>query len=188
MGRGGLQERFESSKLGRLLISAFLVPTLIFVAATNLPQSSLRHDVLKAGTPFLNATGLDQVWSVFAPDPRRVGLDLEAHIDYQDGTTSTWRWPHGGGLVDQYWDYRWQKWLENVILDARADQLWRPAATYIARHGAKPGSPPTRVTLVRRWYRLYPPGSRGRGRGKWRRYAYFKLNLMPPGSEGTAVK
>lgn len=68
--RTPLQERLEARPAGRVLISAFLVVTLAAVCATNLPESRLRREALKPAGPFLRATGLDQDWRVFAPDPR----------------------------------------------------------------------------------------------------------------------
>jgi hypothetical protein len=171
----GLQERLESSPAGRVLISAFLVGTLAAILVTNLPESRLRRDAMKAAEPYLIATGLDQNWRIFAP-PRRTGLRVRARVTYRDGTVATWRPPSGDDLVGAYWDYRWRKWLENVTQDANR-KLWRPAALFAARELRRPGKVPRRVTLIRSWQDLRPPGKAGPDRRPWKSYAYYSLRL-----------
>ena len=121
-----LQELLEARPGGRLLISAFILVTLAAVCITNLPESRLRRDAMKAAEPFLGATGLDQNWRVFAPDPRQTSLRLEARVRYANGSSAVWRPPTGDDLVGAYWDYRWAKWLENVTQDANREVLGSP--------------------------------------------------------------
>src|SRR5215212_6102776 len=96
----------------RAIVSVFLVVVLFSLAAANLPNSSIRATMLSAATPVLNATGLDQTWSVFAPGPRRQVLEVSARIKYSDGQTGTWHMPTGGPWIGAYRDYRWRKWME----------------------------------------------------------------------------
>ena len=175
--RTPLQERLETWPAGRLLISVFIVVTLVAVCATNLPESRLRREVLKPGDPFLRATGLDQDWRVFAPDPRVTSLRLEARVRYEDGSVATWRPPTGGDLAGAYWDYRWRKWLENTTQDANQKILWKPAAQFASREMAGPRRVPRTVTLIRRWQDLRPPGAPGPHAGPWNQYAFYTLAL-----------
>jgi hypothetical protein len=172
-----LQERLESRPAGRLLISVFLVVTLAAVCVTNLPESHLRREALEPAKPFLHLTGLDQDWRVFAPDPRQTSLRLEARVRYADGRVATWRPPAGGDFVGAYWDYRWRKWLENAIQDANRKVLWKPAAAFVAREMERPDAQPTNVTLIRRWQDLRPPGAPGPDAARWKRYAFYSLDL-----------
>jgi hypothetical protein len=175
--RTPLQERLEARPAGRLLISAFLVVTLAAVCATNLPESRLRREALKPAGPFLRATGLDQDWRVFAPDPRQTSLRVEARVRYEDGGVATWRPPAGGDLAGAYWDYRWRKWLENAIQDAQRRVLWKPAAQFAAREMATEQRVPTSVTLIRRWQDLRAPGVPGPHAAPWNRYAFYTFAL-----------
>jgi hypothetical protein len=152
-----LQERLEGSGFGRALISAFLLVTVASLVAVNLPDSKLSRKLLRVDGAYLNATGLDQTWGVFAPDPRRASIDLYARVHYANGSTQTWRMPSGGALIGSYWDYHWQKWLEFVVDDNHAD-LWKPAAEFIAGDRDRPGRRPVRVTLVRLTSFNRPPG------------------------------
>jgi hypothetical protein len=123
----------------------------------NLPQSKLRQEAMRGAGPYLNATGLDQIWNVFAPNPRRESIALHGIVSYADGSTEVWRAPKGNAAFGGYWDYHWQKWQE-WVLDENHRQLWRPAAVFIARDRDHAGRHPVRVTLVRLTSLNEPPG------------------------------
>jgi hypothetical protein len=173
-----LQERAESSDFGRGILSAFVIVTVGLVLATNLPSSPLRDKLMTPGQPYLNALGLDQSWAIFAPEPRRAVLDLRAVVRYDDGSTATWRIPHDDPFVGTFRDYRWRKWLENVIGDAN-QQLWRPAAIWIAAHEARPGRRAVQVTLVRRFATLQPPGQ-SPSQLPWQEKLFYTLDIKGP--------
>jgi hypothetical protein len=176
MLRPGLQERLESSDFGRGLINAFIVITLLAIVAVNLPNSAIRRDALRPGQPYLDALGLDQSWALFAPDPRRSVIDLQAMITFDDGSTAIWRFPHDGPLIGGYRDYRWRKWAENTINDRNANLLWRPAALWAAARVNRGGRREMSVTLIRRYYNLNPPGATP-SHGPWTSQGFFILRL-----------
>jgi len=155
----GWQQRFEESEVGRGILSTLIVVSLIAIVAINLPGSELRRQLLRPGQPYLNALGIDQNWSLFAPNPRRVVLDVSATVAYDDGRTAQWTFPHDGALLGTYRDYRWRKWEENLISPMNAEPLWRPAALWAASHETRVGHAVTRVKLVERYANLEPPGT-----------------------------
>jgi len=154
-------ERFEASALGRVLISAFVIATLLALVVWNMPDSELRREGLHAARPYVNALGLDQNWGVFAPNPRRQTIALEATLTYATGTTRTWHLPSGGDLVGAYWDYHWLKWAEWTV-DGRYPELAEATAEFIVRRDVAAGRHPVRIELVRRWRDLPPPGTEQR--------------------------
>jgi hypothetical protein len=170
-----VQPRIESSGLGRAAISLFVVATLVAIVGTNLPASTLRSDLMSPGQPYLNALGLDQDWALFAPDPRRTVIGLEAVVRYEDGTTATWTIPNDDPIVGAYRDYRWRKWMENVIMPT-SQTLWRGAALWAAREEASPQKREFDVTLVRREANLLAPGTTPL-RAPWTTQAFFQLRL-----------
>lgn len=176
-----IQERFEARRAGRLLISGFLLATLAAVVVTNLPESHLRGEAMRVAGPYLVATGMDQDWRVFAPDPRRASIELHARVTYADGHVAVWRPPAGDNLVGSSWDYRWLKWVENAIQDVRSNTLWRPAALFVAEEMSRQGTRPISVTLVRRWRDLPSPGAAGPAPG-WKSYAFYDLPLPDRGA------
>jgi hypothetical protein len=163
----GLQERLEARKAGRVLISALIAVSLLAVGLTNLPDSPIRREGLKVAQPYLEATGLEQSWKLFAPQPRRASLRLLARVRYLDGSVAIWRPRSGNALTGTYWDYRWRKWVENLSQGTRAETLRAAAAPYIARQMRRPGKAPTTVTLIEQAQVLRPPGARGSEVGPW---------------------
>jgi hypothetical protein len=177
----GVQERLESSRAGRAAISVFIVVTVVCVVVWNLPQSQLKSQAVEITGPFIRATGLNQNWGVFSPDPRRHTLELIARVRYADGTEETLSIPRGGRLVGGYWDYRWRKWAEWTSSD-EYDELWQPAADWFARRAAVQGRQPVSVTLARRWRELLPPGP-GPSRGEWQEYSFYTYDVPREGAE-----
>jgi len=160
------------------VLSALIVVTLVAIVATNMPGSELRTRLLRPGQPYLNALGLDQSWGVFAPDPRRVVIDVSALIRFDDGSTANWRFPHEGSLLGAYRDYRWRKWEEQLISPANAAVLWKPAALWAASQEARPGRSVTQVRLLERYATLAPPGARPTVAPTQRRTIYT-LRVLP---------
>ena len=176
-----MQERLESTGVGQVLISAFLLLTVASLVFWNMPQSELKKEALTPLRPFVNATGLDQNWGVFAPPPRQ-SVVLEARIAYEDGTPRSWFLPRGGPLVDAYWDYRWRKYAEWARNDNRR-YLWEPTAAWIARHERAQGRRPVTVVLSRKVTELRPPGA-GPSRERPRTFDYFVYPVAPAGEGG----
>jgi hypothetical protein len=173
----GPQEKVESSQLGRAAITGALIFILGSLAAANIPTSYLQLKLNSIVEPVRDSVGLDQTWSVFAPDPRQQTFGLEARITYDDGGAETWVVPTGDPFVAEYRTYHWQKWAEF----ARADDtqvLWGPLAVWLARTHNGPTRHPAVVTLIRRWYDLNPPGSHP-SRGPWHEYTYFSVRITP---------
>jgi hypothetical protein len=172
-----LQRRLESSRLGRAAITGLLIFVISSLVAANIPPSYLQVKLNKIVQPVRDGLGLDQTWSVFAPEPRRQTFGLDARIVFIDGSVQTWTVPTGDPVVAEYRTYHWQKWSEY----ARADDtsvLWGPLAEWLARKYDTPTVHPVQVTLVRRWYDLNPPGS-AVGHGPWHEYPYFTLQVTP---------
>jgi hypothetical protein len=178
---GSPQERFEASRLGRVVISVFLLVTLAAVAVGNLPDSIVKRTLAGPAGPYLNATGLDQNWGVFAPDGRQFGLSLVATVRYADGSTAAWPLPQAGPLLGAYWDYRWRKWAENLMtLGSEGAVMRTPAAVWIAREMTRPGKRPVRVTLASRRYDLFPPGDARGDLGSWKETTFYGVNFREP--------
>jgi len=143
-----VQQRLESSCVGRVLLSIGILVVLGGILTWNLPTSELSRKTQPAFQRFMLASGLDQTWSLFAPDPPTTELNLRARILYDDGAERTWEVPKGDPFLGAYWDYRWLKWGETISAGADAQQ-WLPTAAWIARQESDAGRRPRSVTLVR---------------------------------------
>ena len=172
----GRQARLESTRLGKLAVSVFVVAVLSVAVIQNFPAGDVDRR-LSGVVPYASVLGLEQRWSIFAPDPYRIAMVVEAEVRYSDGTTGRWSPPKGGPAVGAYRDFRWRKYEENLRQDKNAG-LWRPTAAYVARRERDLGRRPVRITLVRRWYDLLPPGP-GPDRGPWQQARFFSLSVRP---------
>ena len=174
-------ERFEASLAGRTVLTALLLFTLGAMIVSNLPNSELRRTGLRAAGPFLDVTGLHQNWNLFAPDPRRVTLQLEARIVYDDGQIMTWHPAVGDPVVGVYATFRWRKWASYVVSRSNASALWAPTADWVARTHRRDGRFPARVVLVRRSY-LAPLPGRGTTKPPWQSQVLFSARYTPNGA------
>lgn len=186
-------EAVAASRVGRVALSVVIVALVAATIAWNLPPGSglppaqaspaLRADVLKIGGPLLYALGLDQDWSVFAP-PRLQVIGLEARVAYADGSQVVWRPPVStGALIGAYRDYRWGKYVENQIADANRGTLWEPLAGWIARKYTSPTQRPVSVTLIRRFYDLFPvTGDGSPDHGPWKQVTYYVYHAPAGGA------
>jgi hypothetical protein len=157
VGWRSIQARFEETVVGRIVISAFLIVTLLAVLTANLPASRLQTLLLDAGHYYIYGTGLDESWGVFSPDPRRETVHVTATVTYADGSKATWVVRRRDPVLGAYVDYRWLKWAEYAVSPGDR-QLWHPFAVFAARRLATPTHRPTRVAISNRWYDLQPPG------------------------------
>ena len=169
-----MQERFESTSIGRAVISVFLLFTIIALIFWNLPDSELKERSLRVVRPYVNATGLNQNWGVFAPNPRRVTWDVYARVEFADGGETIWHVPRGDAVIGSYWDYRWRKWYELWVSDR--EELRPAAAAYVARLHRDDDRRPVSVTLVRRTSQNLPPGP-GPARSEWVENELYTLRI-----------
>ena len=154
------QEALEESDLGRIVISALVIVALVAVIAANLPDSHLKRRLTDVADPAIDATGLVQVWGVFAPDPRRTIVAMEGRVRFADGSTETWREPTGSPFVDAYSLAHWRKYVEFTIRDDYAGVLWEPTAAWIAKESARGGRSPVEVKPRPSLDRALPTGRR----------------------------
>jgi hypothetical protein len=179
--RLGLQERLESSRVGRWLITAFLIVTLAGILVSNLPAGAVKRDASKVTGPYDVATGLDQWWAMFAPYPRSEILYLEARVTRANGQVSIWRPPTDGALLGAYRDAHWRKFVEHAVpRPGNPDswpQLWRPLALYIARLERTHGSRPVQVTLIKRSAEIPSLKQSTADHSPFQEQAYYTLTL-----------
>ena len=175
------QERVEAHSVGRSIISALVVVILVSMIVSNLPPSEVRRGAMRATKPVLDLAALHQNWNLFAPNPRRVTLQLVARLTYADGSTEIWSPPRGGAVIGVYRTFRWRKWSGYVLNRSNANGLWAHAAAWLAQTHTRGGRVVTHVELIRRSYLAPPPGTGG-DRPQWNEETLARLRVTRKGS------
>jgi hypothetical protein len=138
-----------NSQLGRIVVFMIVTVMGVWLVGPNLPAGPARDALDAAWSPAIDA-GLDQNWAVFSPNPRSQSIDVEAVLEFDDGTTLVWKVPDFDPIIGAYRSYRWRKWQERIRLDSN-DRYWESAAAWIASNNVRDGREPATVRLVRRW-------------------------------------
>jgi hypothetical protein len=170
----------STTKWKRLIVNVFISVHLVFLLIWTLPFNA-RWDLRAKSiiAPYMNLSGLNQGWNLFAPEPQSINAYLVAEIAYRDGQSKTWKFPvpQDFGIFRRYFMARQLKWsADNLRLDDN-HALWPDAARYVARLNNQPDNPPVAVTLIRHWSFIPPPQS---GQPEtWSQFAFFKYTLLP---------
>jgi len=127
--------------------------------------------------PLAELVGLDQNWRIFAPEPRRASLQIEAVVLWSDGTQTVWKPPYLNRSLGAYRDYRWRKWLEHVSRDSEGQRLWPALARFVLHtHRARAGATPRELRLRRLVRRTNSPGERA-GPSAWQVFEVYNAEL-----------
>lgn len=136
------------SRAGRAVVGVLVVVMAVWTLGPNLPGGPARDEFESLWSPAIDA-GFDQNWSVFSPNPREQSLDIDAIVEFPDGSTETWTVPDPDPLLG-WRNARWRKWVERVRLDVN-ERYWDVTAAWIADQHRRDGELPTVVRLTRRW-------------------------------------
>lgn len=150
-----LSERVEKSLAGQALISALVTAALIIAVVCNLPNSEIKRAAQPALRPLAVASGTEQVWQMYAPDPIQRTEILEVHVTMADGSDRVWSFNKGDLLLGPFHWYHWQKLKEQAI---RQPEIRAGLAMWVVRHVTTPGDHPVRVQMLFRSKDLAPPG------------------------------
>lgn len=138
----------RASEIG---VSVLIVVLLVVAVVGSIPKSTIKTTAGKITTPVALATGLDQGWGVFAPNPPRIITELEVHVIMSDGEDKVWHLNADRSLPE----YRWRKMKEGVI----KYEALRPAfAKWVVREVSDDGDKPVRVLVVLQSETLPLPG------------------------------
>lgn len=139
------------SRLSEIGISVLIIVMLVVAVVGSIPKSTIKATAGQFTTPVALATGLDQGWGVFAPNPPRVTTELEVHVIMRGGEDRVWRLNADRTLPE----YRWRKLKEGVV----KYKALRPAfAKWVVREVSHDGETPVRVLVVLQTETLPLPG------------------------------
>ena len=170
-----------------MLFNLFAITAWAFTWDSGIPlHTALRTRLSR----YMTYPGLRQTWTMFAPNPMRWNVYVEAEITFADGSRTTWAVPRMErlGHFERHQKERYRKWsTERLGVDQPNPVLTRAAAQYVARQvEARPENPPRRVELVRYFSPIPAPKTRRLPRypdaaGTWKRETIFACELDDAG-------
>src|SRR5690349_690632 len=101
----------NQSRLSEVIISILVGAILVISVLSSIPSSTVKSAVAPVVTPIARATGLDQHWGMFSPNPPRVFIQLEVHVVMSNGEDRVWRPQDDDSMPGLYW----RKIKEEVI-------------------------------------------------------------------------
>ncbi len=165
------------------VVNLFIVFHLAAFFAWCLPiQSLIVTNFKNRIKPYMLASSLFQSWDMFAPDPLRLNLRVDAEITFRDGQTRSWAFPQMNelGFVDRYFKERYRKYSTEYLRADGYEGLRPDAARYLARLHNDPSNPPVKVTLFRSWSEMQRPGKDGSFHSDpWTRVSFFTYTVVP---------
>jgi hypothetical protein len=153
-----LQQRLEGSLVGQGLISAIASTIVLVGIVWNLPDSAIKSAFTPALTPIASASGVDQRWQMYAPDPVQRLEFVDVHVTMADGTDRVWAMREDHPVIGQFTWYRWQKLKEQVI---RQRDIRAGIAHWVVRKLTVSSERPVRVQMIFRAQDLPAPGKSG---------------------------
>jgi hypothetical protein len=153
-----LGQRFERSFVGEAVISALVTVVVLIGVVWNLPDSQVKRTVTPTLRPIAAASGLQQTWQMYAPDPISALEGMDVHVTMADDSERVWSWHRGDRVIGPFAWYRWQKMKEQAI---REPQGRAGIAHWVVRELTTPAERPVRVQIRFRNELLPPPGADG---------------------------
>ena len=154
------RERAQWAGFGRAVVTVFVLWHLFALVTWAMAGSSeLSRQCMGLVRPYMTLTGLNQGWLMFAPEPYKLDVYVEARIHYADGSVRSWTYPRMETLPyeERYRSERYRKYVE-VAHQEGFSYLWRSMATYAARlNNNRAGSAPVSVDLIRHFRTLPSP-------------------------------
>ena len=158
LGQLATGQRFEGSITGEVLISAFVAVAVLIGVVWNLPDAQFTSTLKPTLAPIASATGLEQQWRMYAPEPIRRLEFVSVHVTLADGTDRTWNLQRDNPVTGQFVWYHWQKLKENTVRDA---SMRSGLCHWVVDQVTSPADHPIRVQMILRTEELLPPGAIG---------------------------
>ncbi len=149
-------QRIERTRAGEWTISGVVVLVLLISVVWCLPDAEVKRRLTPALQPVAVATGLEQYWRMYAPEPLRRLEFVEVRVTMADGVQRVWTDPRGDRVVGAFAWYHWQKLKENVV---REPPLRVGLAHWVVGRLTARSERAARVQIILRTEVLSPPGA-----------------------------
>lgn len=133
-----------------------VVVALAIGVVWSMPDAAFKRLLTPGLQPVATATGLEQDWRMYAPDPLRRVEYVEVRVTMADGAQRVWTNPRGGRVVSAFAWYHWQKLKENLVSEPG---IRAGLAHWAIRQLTRPTERAARVQMTLRAESLPAPGS-----------------------------
>ena len=145
----------------RLVISAFVIFHVTALSVWTMPKCAIKERVQSSFRYYMLPLGLWQWWSIFAPEPIRNTLNLNAEVVDAKGMRQVFEFTRIGDLA--WWQkfprYRNPKFTNNMVNDEYAKQREFTARHAVRQLGLEAQSFPVYVSLYLEIKDSPPPGT-----------------------------
>jgi len=152
---------FDRSPMGEGAISTLIVVVLLIGVVWNMPESAIKRLLVPPLEPIAVSTGLDQYWTMYAPDPPQRLENLEIHVTMADGADRVWTVQPRDPIVGVGAHHRWRKLKESLTSEPQIRADW---AHWVVRQLTAPSERPVQVRMILKTEVLPPPGVDGTGK------------------------
>jgi hypothetical protein len=121
-----------------------------------LPDAEIKRRLAPALQPLAVATGLEQDWRMYAPEPLARMEFVEVRVTMTNGLQRVWTTPGGGRVVGPFVWYHWQKLKENLV---RVPEIRAGLAHWVIRQVTGSSEHASRVRMTLRSESLPAPGT-----------------------------
>jgi hypothetical protein len=168
-----LQQRFEESRVGKVVISGLVAVIVLVGVVWNLPDSPIARSLVPLVQPVAAPAGLDQYWGMYGTPDRRLET-VEVQVRMANGETRVWTMQPGERGVG-WWD-RWILLRRAAIHDASI----RPQlARWVVREVTEPTERAVAVAVLFRTENLSPPGEDAGGKSPAMKILYQEALAGP---------
>ena len=149
-------QRFEHSRAGEVLISIVVVLALTIGVVWSMPDAEFKRRLVPVLQPVAVATGLEQDWRMYAPEPLGRLESVEVRFTMTNGVQRVWSPPRGDRVVGAFAWYHWQKLKENLV---RVPAIRVDMAHWVIHQVTERSERAARVQMVLRTELLPAPGT-----------------------------
>ena len=122
----------------------------------SLPDAEIKRRLAPALQPLAVATGLEQDWRMYAPEPLSRMEFVEVRVTMTNGRQRVWTTSGGDRVVGQFAWYHWQKLKENLV---RVPEIRAGLAHWVIRRITGSSEHAERVRIILRSELLSAPGT-----------------------------
>ena len=138
----------------RGLIHVFVASLLFVMATSAAPTLHPSQDALREWLdPFVKGVGLYQdQWTLFAPEPDKVNVEVVGVVEFADGEMTVWRSPSWRDLspLEKFRMFRHMEFTDGIRQNFNFG-AWAPFAEYVVRARPHPRDARVRATRVSLW-------------------------------------